>query len=50
MIKIIILIIYKYNRIKADKLKQLQETPLVPNPNGTGNFVDASEQGYHERL
>jgi hypothetical protein len=35
---------YKYNRIKADKLKQLQETPLVPNPDGTGNFVNASEQ------
>ncbi len=36
--------IYKYLRVKPDKLKQLQENPLVPNPNGTGNFVDASEQ------
>ncbi len=36
--------IYKYYRLKPSKLQQLQETPLVPNPNGTGNFVSAQEQ------
>lgn len=36
--------INKYYRIKPEKLKELQENPLVPNPNGTGNFVRSSEQ------
>lgn len=36
--------IYKYYRVKSDKLKSLQENPLIPNPNGTGNFVQAAEQ------
>lgn len=35
---------YKYYRIKKDKLKEIQEHPLVPNPNGTGTFVRAGEQ------
>lgn len=35
---------YKYLQMKPEKLKQIQENPLVPNPNGTGNFVPAAEQ------
>ena len=34
---------YKLNRIKKDKLKEIQETPIIPNPNGTGSFVRAGE-------
>lgn len=32
----------KYTIIKPEKLKQLQENPLIPNPNGTGNFIPAA--------
>lgn len=35
---------YKYYELKPDVLKRIQEQPLVANPNGTGNFVEASEQ------
>lgn len=35
---------YKYYRVKSDKLQQLQETPLIPNPNGTGNFIQATDR------
>ncbi len=34
---------YKLYRIKKDKLKEIQETPIIPNPNGTGSFVRAGE-------
>lgn len=35
---------YKYYELKPEVLKKIQEQPLVANPNGTGNFVEASEQ------
>lgn len=35
---------FKYSRLKPEVLARIQETPLLPNPNGTGNFVPAAEQ------
>ncbi|MBL7765338.1 MAG: TonB-dependent receptor [Chitinophagaceae bacterium] len=35
--------IYKYNRLKPEVLKRIQDQPLVANPNGDGNFVEAAE-------
>lgn len=34
---------YKYYRIKADKLKEIQENPLIPNPDGSLSFVRTGE-------
>ncbi|HNB80581.1 MAG TPA: hypothetical protein PLP14_00685, partial [Chitinophagaceae bacterium] len=34
----------KYTRLKPEVLERIQQNPLLPNPNGTGNFVPAAEQ------
>jgi len=34
----------KYTRLKPDVLSRIQQNPLLPNPNGTGNFVPAAER------
>ncbi|MEZ5045497.1 MAG: carboxypeptidase regulatory-like domain-containing protein [Chitinophagaceae bacterium] len=35
---------FKYYKLKEEKLKSLQENPIIPNPNGTGNFIPATNE------
>ena len=36
--------IFKYTKIKPEVLSELEANPIIPNPNGTGNFVPAGQQ------